>query len=664
MNAYRSEIDGLRAIAVLAVMLFHAGVGLAPGGFVGVDVFFVISGYLITGLLVHDLSHQRLSLSHFYARRARRLLPALALVMIACAIGALLWMPHPLRSDHFRLMVAVALFHSNFVLGATTGYFDAPAEDRPLLHTWSLGVEEQFYFVFPVLLIALWKRGRTHALIWLCVVLLMSLVISEIGWRHHRQANFFFTPSRLWELLLGSIAALWTSGKRSEPSGVLHRWGGAFAAIGLGTIIGSIALLDRNTPSPSAAILAPTFGTVLVLVGGRAGTLVGTLLSMRPLVAVGLISYSAYLWHQPVLAFARLQSLEPLPPMVRWGLLAGTLALAGFSWKFVEQPFRHSLRMSDRKTLSGAALLTACLVGLGLAGQLLAQTQRGGVPESVIQSMAVPPRSKECFDIVQAHSRPSGWMCPVNPDPQRSASFVVVGDSHALQVLETFELAARRAQRTGIFTGFSGCAPLLGVHPLTRPDQATQNCHALNQRVLAYAKAQKIRDIYLVAKWSYYTDFWNGTGYLNAIGFRPGDVISLENSRKAFRHGVTTTVQAYKALGIQVHVLEQAPQQLYPPLAIYERAWTQPAAVEQSLRAMSVTRAQHRQQQSQPRSVFDEASSHGNLTLLSLDDLLCQGEVCLVGRADQSYYQDQSHLSDPGAKRLLPALAASLSNRR
>lgn len=664
MNAYRSEVDGLRALAVLAVMLFHADVGIAPGGFVGVDVFFVISGYLITGLLSHDLARNALSFSNFYARRARRLLPALALVVIATGVGALLWMPHDHRADHFRLMTAVALFHSNFVLGATTGYFDAPAEDRPLLHTWSLGVEEQFYFVFPFLLLVLWRRGRTQVFLWITLLLLASLLVSEIGWRHHRQPNFFFTPSRLWELLLGSLAALWSSKQRPPTGGLkLHR-DGALAAIGLGAIIGSMALLDRNTPSPSVAILVPTFGTALVLIGGRSGTLVARLFSMRPLVAVGLISYSAYLWHQPVLAFARMQSLEPLAPMVRWGLIAGTLALAGVTWKFVEQPFRHANPMSDRKTLVSAVLVTAVLVGLGLAGQLLAQTQRGGVPESVTRSMAAPPRSNQCFDIPQAHSRPAEWMCPVNPGAQRRPSFIVLGDSHALQVLETFELAAQQVQRSGIFAGFSGCAPLLAVYPLTRPDQATQDCHALNQRVLAFAKAQKVQDIYLVAKWSYYTDFWNGTSYLNAIGFRRGDIISLDNSRKAFRHGVMSTVQAYRALGIHVHVLEQAPQQLYPPVAVYERAWAQPASVEQSLRALSVTRAQHRQQQSQPRSVFDEARAQGHMSLMSLDDLLCQDDVCVIGRADSSYYQDQSHLSDAGAKRLLPALSVSLSARR
>jgi peptidoglycan/LPS O-acetylase OafA/YrhL len=663
-ETYRPEIDGLRAIAVVAVIFFHAGVPGVPGGFVGVDVFFVISGFLITSLILEDQARGQFALGSFYARRARRILPALTVMLLACTVPALLLMSPAQQMDFFRMMTAVALFFSNVVLAGTTGYFDGPAEERPLLHTWSLSVEEQYYFLFPLLLLAGWKLRPRRLATLLVVLAIASLALAEAGWRHYRGPNFFFTPSRVWELLAGSLAAFAATRGPTPPSAPAAHRRQALALVGLVAIGCALLLFDRQTPTPSLFLLAPVGGTVLVLLYGTQGTWTAKLLSVPPLVGVGLVSYSAYLWHQPLLAFAKVNRLEPLPAATLAGLVVATFTIAFLSWRFVEQPVRRAKHMPVVQTLIIAIACSAMLALMGVGGRLAAQSASGAVPASVTRAFQPPPRAKECFDIAYAHSKAEGWACGINAGAQPTPTFVVFGDSHALQVLTAFEEAGRQAGRSGLFMGFSGCAPLLGVYPLTRPDQATQDCHALNERVLHHIRKNGLKQLILVAKWSYYTDFWNGTSYINAIGLRKDEAVTLENSRRAFREGVLHTVQTYKAIGVNVVVIEQVPQQAYPPPAVYDRVWSSPGTAAHQLKQLSIKRSQHRTLQTFPTSVFEEGKRFGNLTVLNFDDLLCEGNICPMGTPGTSYYQDQSHLSDDGAKRLVPGFARLLAAPR
>lgn len=353
---YRPEIDGLRAISVTAVILFHAGIAGFAGGFVGVDVFFVISGFLITQILIGEIGAGDFSIARFYERRARRILPALYLVLAVSGLVALwLLLPSGLM-DFARSAMATLLFSSNiWFWWRGSDYFSPAAELDPLLHTWSLGVEEQFYFIFPLLLLVFWHLGRRRLVLGILGVSMLSLGIAEIGWRTVPEANFFLLPSRAWQLGLGALGAfVW-----SRPGGPgLGRLGSEIAAaLGLALVLGCVFIMDGGVPFPSLYALLPTGGALLVLVFATRETWAGRLLALRPLVVIGLMSYSAYLWHQPILAFARIAAPEALTLLQKLGLCALTFALAWLTLIWVERPFR------DRSFLSQRGIFALSLAG-------------------------------------------------------------------------------------------------------------------------------------------------------------------------------------------------------------------------------------------------------------------------------------------------------------
>jgi peptidoglycan/LPS O-acetylase OafA/YrhL len=289
---YRHEIDGLRAIAVLAVIANHAGVSAIGGGFVGVDVFFVISGFLITQIVLKDLKSGRFSLATFYERRARRILPALIAMILLITPVTALWMQPWELAAYSKSIVAAALSISNITFWQEAGYFAAASQTKPLLHTWSIGVEEQFYILLPLALMLLVRRDRLMVTV-VIAALLLSLALSEFVWRWKPEANFFLLPTRAWELLTGVLCALIATWSALRPNDLL-------AGAGVALVIGAIFAFDETTPAPSLYRLAPVGGTALVLMFTRPGGAVARVLSWRPVTLVGLISYSAYLWHQPI----------------------------------------------------------------------------------------------------------------------------------------------------------------------------------------------------------------------------------------------------------------------------------------------------------------------------------------------------------------------------
>jgi len=345
---YRPEIDGLRALAVVAVVLFHIGGNFVRGGYVGVDVFFVISGYLITSILLRDLDQNRFSLAHFYERRARRILPALFFILICCLPFALLLMIPSELTEFSISLTAVLAFVSNFFFWRRSGYFAPSAEEQPLLHTWSLAIEEQFYFIFPLFLLFSWRfLSRRITIIILIGTVIVSLLLVEWAlWEKTitPAAIFYLTPTRAWELIIGALCAYILFDKSITASNFL-------SLSGLCLILVAMFHFDETTPFPSLYTLIPVIGTALILVYGTTTTLTGKLLSLPPLVGIGLISYSLYLWHQPLFAFARLKPGDP-PLIVEMLLLAlAAVVLSYFTWKHIEQPFRK------REHVSVAAML-------------------------------------------------------------------------------------------------------------------------------------------------------------------------------------------------------------------------------------------------------------------------------------------------------------------
>lgn len=353
------------------MILYHAGMPGFGGGFLGVDVFFVISGYLITALILEQMRRDAFSLLAFYQRRARRILPMLFVVMALCVPPAWALMLPDQLENFGQSLVATVLFANNILLHLTSGYWAQASELKPLLHTWSLGVEEQYYLLIPLLMMAVgYVTGRSAGrssgsspgrglAVFLGLVLLAGLGWAQWAAWHAPSANFYLIGSRSWELAAGGLLALWPQRPAAANTG---RTAGLLAAAGLLTVLLSMALIDRYSPHPGLVTLPLVLGSLLVLRHAGPGNRVGRLLSGRGLVGIGLISYSAYLWHQPLFAFARLYSLQA-PPLWLMGLLALLcLPLAWLSWRYVEQPCRDPQRVPARWFLP-LMLLSALLLG-------------------------------------------------------------------------------------------------------------------------------------------------------------------------------------------------------------------------------------------------------------------------------------------------------------
>ncbi len=365
MTRHRPEVDGLRAIALLPVLLFHAGLPAFSGGYLGVDVFFVMSGYLITALILAEHRDGSFGLLKFYERRARRILPALFLAMLLCIPAAWFWMLPDDLENFGQSLFATTFFGNNLLLWLTSGYFAAAVEFKPLAHTWSLGLEEQFYLLFPLLL-ALLLRKRPG---WLAPALVAGIVASLCAgfWSAgtYGSDNYLFGVPRAWELLAGGLLAISEQGRR------IHERAPAWAAGMLG-LVGLVVIgIAIATPGPTnrfpTSALPATAGTLLVLAFSDSGNVAGRLLALRPLVLIGLVSYSAYLWHQPLFAFARILSLQEPGPPTFLALAIVAIVMAWISWKWVETPFRRREAIGSRTFIATAVSTALVLASAGLA---------------------------------------------------------------------------------------------------------------------------------------------------------------------------------------------------------------------------------------------------------------------------------------------------------
>ena len=361
---YRSEIDGLRFLAVIPVVFYHAGFSLFSGGFIGVDVFFVISGYLITTIILNELSDKSFSLKKFYERRARRILPALIFVILATTILSFIFLTRTELSNYFKSLIATLFFYSNFYFWKTSPYFESDSDLEPLLHTWSLSIEEQFYIFFPIILIFVFKFFRKYILIFFLISFFLSLILCQVfALKTSVNLNFYFTLSRGWELFLGAICAYLLKYEKNFFSKKLNNF---LSFLGTILIFSSIFIFSKETLYPSFYTLLPAIGTALIILYADKGTLVKQFLSIKLFVGMGLISYSFYLWHQPLLAFGRIyfQNFSIEKKLI---LLLFSLFLSIFSYYFIEKKFRQKTNIKANNFFK---LIVASIILLTIFSQL------------------------------------------------------------------------------------------------------------------------------------------------------------------------------------------------------------------------------------------------------------------------------------------------------
>lgn len=397
---YRPDIDGLRAVAVISVMLSHIGFAMFSGGYVGVDVFFVISGYLITSIIYNEIILGKFKFSNFYERRARRILPALYFITLLSFFPAWFLLVPQDFVDFAETVIGTVFFSSNVVLWLQTGYFDQAAELKPLLHTWSLAVEEQYYVFFPILLLAAYKIKKFNILTFIIFLLVQSFLLSNWAAFYKPSANYYLLPTRAWELLIGSTVALLAHPQyevlnEKIQNNMLSK---AAPLTGLLLIIVPIFWFDKTTPFPSFWALFPTLGTAFIILFSQPTSITYRLLGNKLMVGLGLISYSAYLWHQPIFSFMRFQNYLEIDIYSKIGAIALSLIAAFLTWKFVEQPFR------SKKTCSARAILIFSLI---VTGVLLVVATMVLVNNGVKERFELrPPLSASNFDLAK---RSNGW---------------------------------------------------------------------------------------------------------------------------------------------------------------------------------------------------------------------------------------------------------------
>ncbi len=640
---YRPDIDGLRAIAVVPVVLFHFGVPGFSGGFVGVDVFFVISGYLITALIFGEMKTGEFSVLRFYERRVRRIFPALFAMMAATTVAAIIFLfPRDLMR-YAESVAATALFGSNFDFWLQSGYFDLVADVKPLLHTWSLAVEEQFYLVFPALLYVMHTQKRTTLLALVSTLAVVSFGLSMWAVRVVPDAAFYLLPYRTWELMLGAVLAL---GAFPLPS---SRWlRDALSLLGLALIGWAVFTFAAQTRFPGENALFPCVGTALLIYAGESeGAFTTRALSLSPLVFTGLISYSLYLWHWPIYVFEKYQTIGPLSAVqIAFGITLSVL-LAVVSWRYVERPFRagrHVFTPPLLFRLAGIAMVTSLVAGGVLYGfDGLPQRFAPNIRTILAESFDVEKRRHDCFNRTPEEVA-RGDYCTIGDLSAAKATFLYWGDSHADALLPAVEKAARTAHRKGIFIGHGRCPPMLD---LMLTDEPTNRCARLNADALKLALDPDITTVILAARWAYYD---RGSGYgedanetRHLIDLEPG-APKHETQHAVFERILTRTVKTLLAADKKVVVVAPVPEVGVPVPETLARAALSGTPID-----IRPTMEGYRARQAGVLKTLSNLHSRYNVAIVDPTAALCADGRCAVEAEGRPLYVDHHHLSAFGA---------------
>ena len=642
---YKPAIDGLRAIAVILVLLFHAQTSLFSGGYIGVDVFFVISGYLITSLIVAEYDHDSFTITGFYARRARRILPALFIVAFTTlGLATLVFLPRQL-SQLGSSAVAATLFVSNLYFSRKHDYFLDYTELQPLLHTWSLAVEEQFYILFPVVALIIlrsFKRYLSHVLFG-CA--LLSFLISIYLTHADPQAAFYSSAARAWELLLGAWIAV---AARADPAPLPFR--PALQWIGLLMILGSAFAYDNFTPFPGCAALLPAVGSALLIAWSDQDSRLVRILSNPVMVWIGLISYPLYLWHWPLLTLSQQLSLRDLHGGEVLVIYAAALILSIATWRLVELPIRARKPPFSSRQISVSSVGFGCL--LAASGLVIRATNgmQARLPAGVVQILDagkdLDSNRYACHNWDRTIS--AGFSnCAIGASDQAVFDFAFWGDSIPGSMASVVDSAARSAERKGLQLTIAACPPLLQTYVVVRHRQT--KCSERNDAAVGLLQRFGIRHVIMEADWQWYADGEEiGFDRTWPVELRSNEEIRLNGeSPSIFQKALEATIARLRAGNIDVTVLGPIPK----------IGWNVPevlAALEwrgSPLRS-GPTLVEFMEQQ---KSVFPimKALERDGVRVIYPHEYLCQIN-CLIASNDQILYRDGTHLTTRGAGYLRP----------
>ena len=668
-SGYRPDIDGLRAVAVLAVVVFHAFPAALRGGFVGVDVFFVISGYLISGIIFQQLRAGRFSLATFYANRVRRIFPALLAMLLACAgAGWFLLLPqeYSLVGKH---IAAGAGFVQNIVLQREAGYFDIQSDLKPLLHLWSLAIEEQFYMAYPLLMLLAWRAGR-RVLGMLLVLGLLSFALNLYGVRKDLVTTFFWPHTRVWELLAGALLAYVQAFEKDRFQAALRRlafhpalWRAAAPAaerqqallantlawLGLGLILLAAVGLSKARYFPGAWALLPVLGAFSLILAGPAAWVNRHLLASRPMVAIGLISYPLYLWHWPLLSFAAIVHDGAASPAVRSAAVVLAFGLAWLTYRYLERPLRYGVHKT-----AAVVGLAAAMVATAAAGYAIRAS--GGMEER--------------FPLLASQATYDKWTWGSNPactarypelagipycllGPDEPPQVALIGDSHANQYYPGLVEQGLKV----INLGKGSCLAFLDVTthiPLPRPQGEICPPSHLN-RSIEFALAQpSIRHIALSGRFQQYHD---AASEAKVFTGPPGHVLS--GNPQVFRATLDATLARLTASGKNIVFILDNPDPLFDPKACIampplrsQGAPKEPCATPRD--SIEQRHAGYR------AVVFDVLKKHPAVQVFDPFTTLCDRSLCWAAQGSTILYRDTDHLSLQGSRHVAAALAPLL----
>lgn len=628
---YRPDVDGLRAVAVLSVILYHAGLKAMPGGYVGVDIFFVISGFVITTAIQPDLFAGRFSTRDFYERRIRRIFPPLFLmVAVSLAIGWFVMMP-----DDFKRLgqssVANSVFLSNFYFMKDTGYFGATAAAKPLLHTWSLAVEEQFYLLLPLypLLLLRWSGA---AMRWLTVGICMaSLLLSVFATQYEPNLSFFLLPTRAWELLVGVLLA---QGLVPAPRKAFEEWARALAGIGL--IAFSVVFYSEKTVFPGMAAIPPVLGSALIISAGMpsGGGGANAWLASRPMVFIGKISYPLYLWHFPLLGFAGYLSLSGLGFFQTAAVNVMIFAIAVVSWRYVERPVRERRVLAGQRALFlfGFLCITATLLGgLAIHFKRGVESRFDGDQLKIVRGMTDRMVDRDrCMNLSTDQIASGNWCRFGSGGSAGVPDIAIWGDSHGEALAPGISDVAARAGKQFLFAGHHGCA--IGVH-LQDTGWDGRACSVFSKATFDYLVATPtIRQVVLVSRWA----------PLRAASSAP----LAGTTGMSVAASLTQVVVQLAAAGKHVWLVSPVPDvKTLVPRALYLKSLGLESDFE-----LRPSEAAFYIAQKNTLSLLGELADRPGVSLISPHEVLCSGGWCEVEREGRPLYFDDNHLTTYGAK--------------
>lgn len=657
---YRPEIDGLRAVSVLLVIFNHADFHFFGGGHIGVDVFFVISGYLITRIILLEVSAQSFSLSDFYIRRARRILPALLLVLLSC-LPIAYWLMLPSELENFgRASIGAVLFVSNFVLWKQGGYFDVDAALSPLLHLWSLAVEEQFYLLFPILILIGVTLKRRATVILLYLSLSGSLILLYVTYQEMPRASFYLLPTRAWELLVGAVIGhAHFKGRFLDYKRESTKW---LPTLGLMIIVVSALLIDETTTYPGPVTLWPIAGAAMIIAVVSPKSVAFKLLSSQPFQLIGLASFSIYLWHQPLLVFARLFSADYLNQRERNFVVALILLVGIISWRVVERPTRDKVRVPIRSLILGV-VLTAVVV---LISNLIL-VKNDGFPDRLSPNVqwenAGQRPARVCSSDDDWTERDGISYCNFG-DYAGLKNVFLIGDSHADSLLNELDIALRQEGIRGVRVSLGECAEIPGSYPLGEVPSDLGKCQSRFETLLKEIQKSRATTI-LSLRWTF---------RLYPI---PGEIEQLEATNSDGGHevedyreyvianaeGASTSVE-WKTAAIQklLDGLIASSQRLILVGPVPEIAWniarinlTYYRTHAEVLGTLSIAESDYEVRNQFILGIMEdyESRSSDKLQIVYPSNQLCGTYLvarCVAQVDGRPLYLDDDHLSDVGAR--------------